>query len=76
MPHTRQVHLNDNIRTEHLKCPICRTRTYLVQIESERDGSEIRFFGCPRCSAQRVVRVAASLAVRRGPDLHATPVMA
>lgn len=76
MPLTHQVHLNDNIRTEHLKCPICRTRTYLVQIEREADGSETRIFGCPRCSAQRMVRVGTSFTIRREPDLHATPVMA
>lgn len=76
MPNTPRVHLNDNVRTEHLKCPTCRTRIHLVKIEQARDGSETRIFGCPHCLAQRAVHLAASLAVQRAPKRCATPARA
>ncbi|MGM4892076.1 hypothetical protein [Tardiphaga sp. 709] len=58
MPGTRRVHLNDNIRTEHLKCSGCRTQVYLIKIESDDEGGEIRTFGCPHCAASKSLRLA------------------
>jgi hypothetical protein len=54
---TRRAHVNDNIRTEHLKCSGCKTQIYLVRIESDNDGSEIRTFGCPHCAQCRSIRL-------------------
>lgn len=58
MPNTRRVYLNDNIRTEHLKCVACRTQIYLIKIEQERGGWETRTFGCPHCASRRSLRLA------------------
>ncbi len=62
MPGTRGAYLNDNIRTEHLKCSYCRTQVYLIKIEPDDEGGEIRTFGCPHCAASKSLR----LAPRRG----------
>ena len=48
--------LNDNIRTEHLKCSHCRTQIFLSGIDHE-DGGEVRTFGCPHCRRTREVRL-------------------
>lgn len=58
MPGTRRVYLNDNIRTEHLKCSCCRTQVYLIKIESDDEGGEIRTFGCPHCATSKSLRLA------------------
>jgi hypothetical protein len=50
------LHGNDNIRTSHLKCDRCRTRTELKAID-QFDGFETRAFGCSRCGAVKLVRV-------------------
>ena len=60
MPATRRTYLNDNIRTEHLKCPRCRTQAYLYKIEPINGGGEVRTFACPHCHARRQLRLAAS----------------
>lgn len=49
-------HGNDNIRTSHLKCDRCRTRTVLRAIE-QFDGFETRAFECSHCGAVKSVRV-------------------
>lgn len=58
MPGTRRVYLNDNIRTEHLKCSCCRTQVYLIKIEADDEGGEIRTFGCPHCATSKSLRLA------------------
>lgn len=58
MPGTRRVYLNDNIRTEHLKCSCCRTQVYLIRIESDDEGGEVRTFGCPHCATSKSLRLA------------------
>lgn len=77
MPNKRRVYLNDNIRTEHLKCTMCRTQIYLVKIEQDRDGNEIRTFGCPHCSVCRSVRLETPSYARRveAEPCFAEPVM-
>jgi len=42
---------NDNVRTKHLKCSGCNTRTYLIKIERDDIGREIRSFACQHCAA-------------------------
>lgn len=48
---------NDNVRTEHLKCSICRTQIYLAKIEKDADGCELRSFACPHCAAVTTLRL-------------------
>ena len=56
--------MNDNVRTAHLKCPACKTRTHLTGIETDDDGREVRNFTCQRCgSVNRLVLPGASQAV-------------
>jgi hypothetical protein len=50
---------NDNIRTGHLKCPNCRTRTHLAKIECDDDGREVRSFACQHCAAVTELRLPA-----------------
>lgn len=69
MPNVRRVYLNDNIRTEHLKCRTCRTRVFLVKIEQDRDGDEVRTFGCPHCAVCRSVRLAPPAYARPSAEL-------
>lgn len=57
MPSRRKAYLNDNIRTEHLKCSNCRTQSHLLAIESDGRGGEVRTFACPNCQARRVLRL-------------------
>jgi DNA-directed RNA polymerase subunit RPC12/RpoP len=57
MPGTCGAYLNDNIRTEHLKCSYCRTQVYLIKIESDDEGGEIRTFGCPHCATSKSLRL-------------------
>lgn len=57
MPFRRKAYLNDNIRTEHLKCSSCRTQSYLLDIESDGCGGEVRIFACPHCQARRALRI-------------------
>lgn len=54
MSHRR--HGNDNIRTDHLKCDSCRTRSQLKSID-QFDGFETRSFECTHCGAVKLVRV-------------------
>ena len=42
------MHANDNVKTPHLKCDRCRTRTSLKRIEAKPDG-EYRTFACANC---------------------------
>lgn len=58
MSRTDKAYLNDNIRTEHLKCSSCRTQIFLVKIEPSGDGGELRTFGCPHCRQTRSLRLA------------------
>lgn len=57
MPSRRRAYLNDNIRTEHLKCSSCRTQSFLMKIESDGSGGEVRTFVCPHCQARRLLRL-------------------
>jgi DNA-directed RNA polymerase subunit RPC12/RpoP len=57
MPSRRRAYLNDNIRTEHLKCSNCRTQSFLVKIEPDGSGGEVRTFVCPHCEARRLLRL-------------------
>lgn len=57
MPGTRRAYLNDNIRTEHLKCSGCRTQVYLLRIEPDEVGGETRIFCCPHCQGLRAMHV-------------------
>lgn len=57
MPSRRRAYLNDNIRTEHLKCSSCRTQSFLMKIESDDSGGEVRTFVCPHCQARRLLRL-------------------
>lgn len=57
---TGSTHLNDNIRTEHLKCSSCRTQIFLVSIVQDDDGAELRIFGCPHCARTRSLRLGAA----------------
>lgn len=57
MPATRMKYLNDNIRTEHLKCTRCRTQAFLHRIEPDAGEGEVRIFVCPHCQARRVLRL-------------------
>ena len=50
-------YLNDNVRTEHLKCSTCRTQIHLTSIETNPDGSEVRSFSCPHCAAISTLRL-------------------
>jgi hypothetical protein len=45
-------------RHEHLKCSYCRTQVYVIKIESDKDGGEIRTFGFPHCAASKSLRLA------------------
>lgn len=47
---------NDNIRTSHLKCDQCKTRTSLQGIERSQ-GFETRLFGCVHCGAVKAIRI-------------------
>jgi len=58
MPSRRRAYVNDNIRTEHLKCSTCRTRSLLLKIEPDDDGGEVRIFVCAHCDARQTVRLA------------------
>lgn len=57
MPFGRIAYLNDNIRTEHLKCSSCRTQSFLMKIEADGSGGEVRTFVCPHCQARRLLRL-------------------
>ncbi len=57
MPSRRRAYLNDNIRTEHLKCSSCRTQSFLMKIETDGSGGEVRTFICPHCHARRLLRL-------------------
>lgn len=50
-------YLNDNVRTGHLKCSNCKTRTYLTKIERDEDGAEVRSFACQHCAAVTRLRL-------------------
>ncbi len=52
-----KAYLNDNIRTEHLKCSNCRTQSFLMKIEPDGNGGEVRTFVCPHCQARRLLRL-------------------
>lgn len=54
-------YLNDNVRTGHLKCANCKTRTYLTKIERDDDGAEVRSFACPHCAAITRLRLPAAV---------------
>ena len=56
MPHRAMPFGNDNIRTSHLKCDQCKTRTFLQDIERSQ-GFEIRLFGCVHCGAVKTIRI-------------------
>jgi transcription elongation factor Elf1 len=47
---------NDNIKTSHLKCEHCGTRTHLSSITS-RDGREIRSFECGLCGRKKILQI-------------------
>jgi transposase-like protein len=57
MPWRRRAYQNDNIRTEHLKCSNCRTQSFLLKIEPDDCGGEVRTFVCPHCQARRLLRL-------------------
>ena len=57
MSSRREAYLNNNIRTEHLKCSSCRTQSFLLKIESDGSGGEVRTFVCPHCQARRLLRL-------------------
>jgi sulfur transfer protein SufE len=73
MPGTRRIYLNDNVRTEHLKCSDCRTQIYLVKIEQDDEGAEVRTFGCPHCAHVKAIRLP-RLATMRSSGLSAMAV--
>ncbi|MDB5616627.1 MAG: hypothetical protein JWQ24_865 [Tardiphaga sp.] len=52
--------VNDNVRTEHLKCSHCRTRVHLTKIDTEADGTEVRSFACQHCNAVSKLRLHSS----------------
>lgn len=54
-------YVNDNVRTGHLKCANCKTRTYLTKIERGDDGAEVRSFACPHCAAVTRLRLPAAV---------------
>jgi hypothetical protein len=56
MPISAKPFSNDNIRTSHLKCDRCKTRTSLKGIERS-DGFETRLFECGHCSAVKAIRI-------------------
>ncbi|SFM15243.1 hypothetical protein SAMN03159423_5706 [Bradyrhizobium sp. NFR13] len=58
MPHRAMPFGNDNIRTSHLKCDQCKTRTSLQGIERSR-GFETRLFGCAHCGAVKTIQIGA-----------------
>lgn len=49
--------LNDNIRTEHLKCESCRTQIFLTRIERPNKVLEVRTFQCPHCTRTRTLHI-------------------
>lgn len=50
-------YLNDNVRTEHLKCSNCRTQIHLTGIKLDPDGCEVRSFSCQHCAAVSKLRL-------------------
>jgi hypothetical protein len=60
-------HLNDNVRTAHLKCSSCKTRVHLSTIETDAEGFEVRSFACLNCAAISTIRL-------RKPGSDITPV--
>jgi DNA-directed RNA polymerase subunit RPC12/RpoP len=70
MPGPRRVYLNDNVRTAHLKCSDCRTQIYLIKIEQDEDGAEVRTFGCPHCAHCKLIRLAPRLNLRGPVQIH------
>lgn len=52
--------MNDNVRTGHLKCSSCGTRTYLAKIERDEEGREVRSFACQHCNAVTTLRLPAA----------------
>ena len=52
--------MNDNVRTGHLKCASCGTRTYLAKIQRDEEGCEVRSFACQHCHAVAELRLPAA----------------
>lgn len=50
-------YVNDNVRTGHLKCRNCKTRTDLTKIERDDNGCEVRSFACRHCNAVTSLRL-------------------
>ena len=50
-------YVNDNVRTEHLKCSRCRTQIQLTGIETDPEGCEVRSFSCQHCAAVSKLRL-------------------